>query len=443
MRLGRRTFLSLLALQLMAFREKSRASECEVGANKLRTKRKYSILQGYTDDQSAEFSITHECCENLRIEVVDKETGGRHYPSWLKIEDRPFSDWAVQKVQFQGLRLGREYKLQVLTRGDLVLDERSFGLLDVNKPNARFAICSCMDDSLHRKSVWDSLREQKPDMAFFIGDSVYADKISWLEKRPADPKQLWERYMEMRSRIEFYKADRLIPVVAVWDDHDYGANNQDRRYPFKTDAKEAFETFFAQSGESCQLEKGPGVSSSFSAFGQRFYLLDGRYFRSAPEDRDETFIGVEAEEWLFTQLAQYNVPSWLMLGNQWFGGYRKKESYEYDQPQSFAVFLQRLKGLRAPVVFVSGDVHYSEIMEIEPELLGYPTLEITSSSMHSMTAPGWHRVMYNPRRLMATSHHNFVVVESHVDSQGKLNGRATSFGSRGRQYFSHRFIVRS
>ena len=68
--------------------------------------------------------------------------------------------------------------------------------------------------------------------------------------------------------------------------------------------------------------------------------------------------------------------------------------------------------VNAPFVLVSGDIHYSELMEIETEIFGYKTYEITSSSIHSFTFLQHHNFKKNPRRIKkcATSKHNFNIV---------------------------------
>ncbi|MEO0335716.1 MAG: hypothetical protein AAF202_04955, partial [Pseudomonadota bacterium] len=140
------------------------------------------------------------------------------------------------------------------------------------------------------------------------------------------------------------------------------------------------------------------------------------------------------EEWVFSRLRNGKGPAWLLTGSQWFGGYLEKEAYEWLYPESFEAFVERLKGSGRYISFVSGDVHFSEVMDLEPELLGYPSIEITTSSLHSLTVAGWHRLFRNPRRQVSTSRHNFVLLnlELNADGQSELiqcfgKGRSPAF----------------
>jgi hypothetical protein len=110
-------------------------------------------------------------------------------------------------------------------------------------------------------------------------------------------------------------------------------------------------------------------------------------------------------------------------GSVFFGAYGEFESFEGDYPTNFREFLSLIKTSGARVAFASGDVHYSEIMDIEPELLGYPTFELVSSSIHSLTLPGHHERFKNPRRRDADSSHNFMIFDGEFSSSG-IKGEA-------------------
>src|SRR5690606_1447406 len=106
--------------------------------------------------------------------------------------------------------------------------------------------------------------------------------------------------------------------------------------------------------------------------------------------------------------------SFLMTGSQFFGAYLKKDSFEGTYPQAFKNFLVQLGQMPSRFVLASGDIHFSEVMKIESEALGYETYEITSSSIHSLTMPGSHVIRpRNPRRIpgLVTSTHNFLTLE--------------------------------
>jgi hypothetical protein len=75
-------------------------------------------------------------------------------------------------------------------------------------------------------------------------------------------------------------------------------------------------------------------------------------------------------------------PSFIIKGDQFFGGYHSFDSYEGNHPADFSQFVTDLKVLGTPFIFLSGDRHLSEIMQFPRSLFGLPSFEITSSPMH-------------------------------------------------------------
>ncbi len=104
-----------------------------------------------------------------------------------------------------------------------------------------------------------------------------------------------------------------------------------------------------------------------------------------------------------------------MNGTQFFADWLLPEVAAADQPDDVRALTRGLAATPAPVVFVSGDTHYSEIERIDPSLIGFETREYTSSSIHSAPFDGPLN-RYEPNRLAATRRHNFLVFD--VDTAG-------------------------
>ena len=121
----------------------------------------------------------------------------------------------------------------------------------------------------------------------------------------------------------------------------------------------------------------------------RFLFLDNRSFRSPNklDLPDQTHFGVEQEDWIEVQLKSANEPVLLVSGDQFFGGYQSFESYEGSHPKSFSAQLARWKKSKVPIVFVSGDRHLSEVIQVPRKYLGYQTFELTSSPLHAKVFP--------------------------------------------------------
>src|SRR5690606_28683895 len=108
------------------------------------------------------------------------------------------------------------------------------------------------------------------------------------------------------------------------------------------------------------LVYGPGIASRLNLRGMHFTFLDDRSFRDNDNPDGEHF-GPEQEEWLFQDLKTSQLPTWIISGDQFFGGYHKYDSYEGNHPRAFENFLKQLKEIPTPFVFVSGDRHMTEV----------------------------------------------------------------------------------
>lgn len=332
----------------------------------------------------------------------------------------------IEKLKITGLRLGVDYALKVLDRSTVV-DERRFRALDTRKADPVFAILSCMcDDYRFTQAIdpmWERLRSEKPDFLVLTGDAVYVDSFEFVERKKATEADIWQRYVDAFRRIPLYHWQRLVPVLATWDDHDFGTNDGDRDFVAKDAALRLFQAIYGGQPIGDVWTQGPaGVSSVFHAFGQRFFLMDDRMFRQPNRDQlsAEPFghWGESQHEWLVSALASDARPAWIFNGNQFFNGKALdfKEAFEANHPAEFVTFVERLRAVNAPVVFASGDIHFSEIMRVPRERLGYETYEFTSSSMHSYTGSGWE----NPMRLDGAYalDFNFLLVRSRAAAAG-------------------------
>ena len=355
----------------------------------------------------------------------------------------------IHKIRVTGLCLGQEYTLRVLDRSTVV-DERCFAALDTNKTNPVFGLLSCMSDDYRFSQVidpmWERLRQSNPDFLILNGDLVYVDSFEFVERQRATEADIWQRYVDSFRRIPVYHWRRLVPILATWDDHDFGTNDGDREFVSKEAVLRLFRGAFGGAELPGVWEAGPhGVSSVFTGFGQRFFLMDDRMFRQPNRNQvtPDPFghWGQEQHDWLRRKLSEDTSPAWIVNGNQFFNGRALdfKEAFEANHPAEFVTFIDELRQIAAPVVFASGDIHISEIMRVPADRAGYETFEITSSSMHSYTGSGWD----NPMRLEGayTNEFNFLLIQSQA-RPGELNIGVKSLGLASDSYFEKTLLVR-
>jgi phosphodiesterase/alkaline phosphatase D-like protein len=424
--------------------EQNHAASCELIGRPVdeNTLNRIGIVQGVTDTKSTQLALLHKDSEPLQILLWNLATSKPVASSFRRDFKRAPSPWVVTQIKFEGLEPSLPYLLQVLRKKEELMDSRILSSLDLSRTKVRFAVASCMDDAFEKeqKGMWTDLIDAKPQAIFLIGDNVYADRDGKLPLSVADPKTLWIRYVETRALLEIYRMHRLTPIFAVWDDHDYGINDGDRNHPYKKESLETFRAFFPQEPLAGTVERGPGTSSRLIAFGQEFYFLDDRSFRSPVGTDPQTHWGKEQEEWLFRYLSHATHPAWLLNGDQYFGGYHKFESYEGRHPKSFKDFLTRLRKVKVPFVLVSGDRHLTELMELKPTDVGTKTYEITTSAIHAKTFANAWKDTPNPRQIAGESGvFNYAVFEA--DASKGLNFRVTAYGPQKRVLFAKDLTV--
>lgn len=394
-----------------------------------------AICQHMTNATSAQFTVLTQGKMPYVYRVLDSQ--GRHLPVEIwDHEIRASSEFGLDKLFVKNLLPQERYRLRVIDKDrGTILDERFFKPLPLtNKRSLRFALVSCMKDTyfFQRKNMWNRLFSHKPEMIFAVGDTVYADSGS----DSADG--IWRRYCESRSRLYHFRQPYLIPTLATWDDHDFGKNNANKNFRLKEASRRIFDMFWGNK-EVQGLRRGYGVSFEFTGFGQRFFFMDDRYFRDDPGVRKALHWGGDQQEHFLERLDESSKPSWIFNGSQFFGHYYRQESLLKDYNANLNDVLKKISKLEAPVVFGTGDVHFSEVLEIEQKLLGYKTYEFTSSAMHSMTFPVG-QIMRNDRRVAYSWHHNYLIISSTVTG-GSLKTRTESYDRYGRRLFSHRGVV--
>lgn len=369
-----------------------------------------SIVQGATDDKSTQFSIVHPVNTSYLFKAEDL-FGNRHSPAHVERLEMAGQRTSISKVYFSNLDPKGRYTLTLFdSLTGVVADVREFKLLDLSKESLSFAICSCMDEFRHSPGIWQDLVAREPDVILFAGDSTYCDYGDSGEPSPA---RMWRRFSEARATLEIYFSRKLIPILATWDDHDFGLNDTGMNYPFVFESQKNFLSFFAMNPEFCSvLERGPGISSAVRLNGQQFLLMDDRSFRIAGFSRERyAHWGREQEEWMLEKVAGFEGLSWIVNGSQIFPQMIFKESFSGDHPVQFEAFKSALSNMAKRVALISGDVHYSEVSRIEPAAFGYETFELTSSSIHSEKFRGLPGLSNHARRIVAAGERNYLLVD--------------------------------
>lgn len=404
-----------------------------------------SVIQVATSENETHFNIVKPRLRTFTYTVYQNGKPLKGAVQLIKNIQPPLLHWGVDKLKVVGLKPNTDYELFIeVPRYKWLADRRTFKTLDLKQKNIRFAFASCMSDAYSHKHardlIWDQLARQNPDLIILGGDNIYVDSYDFVARDKVTEHDIWRRYFDSIRSLPIFSQKKLIPILATWDDHDYGVNNANKNFHGKDYALKAFKAVFGSANISGIYENGSGVYKSFKGFGQNFYLLDNRSFREETHStKAYAHLGKTQHEWLMKNLKADNDPSWIINGGQFFAdpfivernGKKRQlnESFLADHPTHFNQFINDLKEIKTPFAFISGDIHFSEILKIE-NVFDFTTYELTSSPIHAfMFRPekGQPEFWPNPRRVVAHRDYNYFLVDSKATKEG-LDIEVSSYG---------------
>ena len=261
----------------------------------------------------------------------------------------------------------------------------------------RIAFGSCLDQRVPAR-IMTAVLDARPDLFLMMGDNVYGD-VSGAEMR-----ELVQAYRQLGEASRVTELRGRVPVLATWDDHDYGANDADGSFVHKKASRRIFREFWGPAaGPDGGEEAGIYHAHVFGPPGARVQviLLDTRYFRSPFAERpradqlrdrgggkyvpdqaqDKTMLGAAQWRWLEAELRKPADLRILVSSIQVLAESHGWERWGHLPRERQRLFdLIRTTGARG-VVVVSGDRHRAAIYrrtDVGPQ----PLVEVTSSSLN-------------------------------------------------------------
>ncbi len=259
------------------------------------------------------------------------------------------------------------------------------------KPLSRIALGSCVHQD-KEQPIWDAIIATKPELFLMLGDNIYADT--------QDIEVMVAKYNKLAAQPGYKKLRETCPILATWDDHDYGGDDAGAEYPKKKESQDAFLNFFnIPPDDPLRKQEGIYTAKIFGPKGKRVQviLLDTRYHRSPLKkdlkrprnlgqyipntDEDATMLGEAQWKWLEEQLRQ---PAEVRLLCSSIQVVPEDHGFEKwaNMPRERARLFQLLRDTRAEgVIVLSGDRHLAELSVMDAEI-GYPLYDLTSSGLN-------------------------------------------------------------
>lgn len=263
-------------------------------------------------------------------------------------------------------------------------------------------IGSCLDEEKGPSAAMTSIANEEADLFLMVGDNVYGDRDGRAYvNNQADLDELRESFADLAAREDFQSVRAAHPMMVAWDDHDYGANDSGKEFPFRGLAERVHEVFWGLDDEDVGQWPGTYYSRSFGPEGQRVQviMLDTRFFRSqltptdewsakgkerylpAPAGSMQDMLGAAQWTWLENQLQQPADLRFIASSIQVMPTVHGWEAWSVLPDERQRLFDLIKKTEATGVVFLSGDRHTAFIYE-EDGVLPYTAHELTSSSLN-------------------------------------------------------------
>lgn len=236
----------------------------------------------------------------------------------------------------------------------------------------RIAFGSCNHQRLPQP-LWFVIRDREPDLWVWTGDIIYGDST--------DYAVLQSKYALLLEQPGYQALRSAVPVVGVWDDHDYGMSQGGIDFPGKEASRRALLEFLEEPADSPRWTQ-PGIYTSYmlGSGDHRVHLilLDVRFNREAPGP-DADILGPAQWRWLEEELGDDSAALTVIVsGTQVLASEHRWDKWA-DYPKAKTRLLSLVRARAPQALFISGDRHIGELTRtstVEPVLY-----DITSSGL--------------------------------------------------------------
>lgn len=223
---------------------------------------------------------------------------------------------------------------------------------------------------------WELMLKDRPDLFIFGGDVIYTDKF-----------EIKEAYLYQKNIPSYQNFLKHVPVIGVWDDHDYGLNDGGKENSKKIEVQKLFLDFIDEPKNTLR-RKREGVYASYLYWNEtiKVILLDVRYHRD-PHHSGGSVLGKTQWEWLENEIASSKAKlNIIVSGTQIISNKHPFETWgQFEHERERLIQLIKANSHKGAIL-ISGDRHVGEISKLAVEGLPYPLVDITSSGLtHAYT----------------------------------------------------------
>ncbi|MCA8897305.1 MAG: alkaline phosphatase family protein [Hyphomonas sp.] len=269
----------------------------------------------------------------------------------------------------------------------------------------RILVGSCLDEEKGESEALRTVANTPADLFLMIGDNVYGDMNGRAYvNNQAELDELRESFRDLAARPDFQAVRKAHPMMVAWDDHDMGANDGGRSFPFRRLSERIHERFWGLANKDVGAWPGTYYSRIFGPVGKRtqIIMLDTRFFRSdlTPTDEygakgkeryvpsadpNQDMLGNDQWTWLENQLQKSADLRFIVSSIQVIPTAHGWESWDKLPEEQQRLYRLINETHANGVVFISGDRHTGFLYR-EEGILPYPAYELTASSFNQSFA---------------------------------------------------------
>lgn len=287
----------------------------------------------------------------------------------------------------KGLKADTRYSYYVLLNGEAVHKDTPFDFKTApskgSKRKITIAFGGGARHNAEKEYMWDTIAKRNPDAFLFLGDNLYIDDREGFNRHRV---YYYRRYL----RPEFKRMSASTAIYSIWDDHDFGVNDEsggtDKYNPaWKLPVWEIFKENWINPYYGGGKEN-PGCWFDFNIGDVDFFMTDGRYYR---DFKKGTMLGDVQKKWLIEKIkaskATFKV---IVSGTLWTEHADKKGKDSWwgvpkEREEVLSVIDEEKIG---GVILLSADRHRTDVYKLERPngytLYEFETSKLTNNHTH-------------------------------------------------------------
>jgi phosphodiesterase/alkaline phosphatase D-like protein len=261
----------------------------------------------------------------VRIEYKKQNGNYSSFTDWNSVS---VSNAFTTNLSLKNIEYNSKYNYRVQFDENNYSQWFSFNSFPEQGKPGKFSVVfsSGMREKYATEYVYENIKELNPTFVALLGDQIYADydgNLNKLEEYLTNDslrkKKIEEGEVMLKEKSvleafrgkyrrsfigKFQEITSGIPIMAIWDDHDMGQDNNDGTYRYKEIARKVFmETY----PKYPLIEKDEGLYYKFKIADVECFVLDTRWYRSPmqnPDGSNKIMLGEKQLLWLLQGLKE-------------------------------------------------------------------------------------------------------------------------------------------